>query len=107
MRVISCNERWPRRVSADTTFKREYERSWVIVTDDRRCSQISVITAAGLPPLWSPLVTADGFDLGSRVQKLSAEQDADDPFTWIAKAEYSTKAIDPQRAGQDPYGNEG
>lgn len=85
----------------DDERNREYVRTFDVIMDSRdptsrTCDQFFIISAPGLPRLWTPYITPAGaVDLLSWVRRVNVKQDTQDPYLWRVEVQYSNKVERP------------
>lgn len=93
MAIVSAEEVWSGRSgNADDAFKREYERRFVVVTDNPFDGPIVVTGASGIPVKYDAYANAGGTESDPRAfcNRVRATCRSEDNCTWDVIASYST-----------------
>ncbi len=98
MAVVSVTELPQQRgLQLGALWRRRYRRSFQVLCDVRDQDPTVVLNADGLPRMYDAYVSLDGSILDARalVADLEPEQDSENPYRWIVRAEYQSVTLDP------------
>lgn len=92
MAIVTCGEIWNVRKGSETEVLHEYDRVFIVVTDNLlEGPQFVLALGTCLPAIGDSYVDADGSpDAISLCYKVDATQDQQDPWTWKVECHYSS-----------------
>ena len=98
MSIVNVKEMWSDRDGGfNADFSRRYTRVFRVETNATSDGPIAVAFATGIPRVWDRYVSHETgeFDDLALCRSVDPRQDADNPYLWEVRCEYTTESFEP------------